>query len=170
MVGSVTSKAEIRLKVNVSRDLTRMGIKNANGISLASFRSFHVRARSFALRSACLEERLQRRLHPCSGLHQSSFLLLCLGVPECFSGLQPSRHWYPQDHGRRQMPCAIPRCMRDGRLRVGRQQSSLMNPSPTRHGRFTRGAETCPVADMQKSHDARKGCSVIRSVGLGEHY
>lgn len=86
MVGSVTSKAEIRLKVNVSRDLTRMGIKKANGISLASFRSFHVRARSFALRSACLEERLQRRLHPCSGLHQSSFLLLCLGVPECFLG------------------------------------------------------------------------------------
>jgi hypothetical protein len=34
---------------------------------------------------------------------------------------------------------------------------------------IARGAETWPVAGVQKSHDARKGCSVVCSVGLGQH-
>ena len=53
-----------------------------------------------------------------------------------------------------------------------RQQFSLMNPSPSRDQELlniARGAETWPIAGVQKSHDARKGCSVVRSVGLGEH-
>ncbi|KAH8818063.1 hypothetical protein F5882DRAFT_388186 [Hyaloscypha sp. PMI_1271] len=47
-----------------------------------------------------------------------------------------------------------------------------MNPSPSRDQELlniARGAETWPIAGVQKSHDARKGCSVVRSVGLGEH-
>ena len=56
---------------------------------------------------------------------------------------------------------------RDGRLRLERQQFSLMDPSPTRGAtekgllKSARGANTWPVGDEQKSHDARKGCSVI---------
>jgi hypothetical protein len=55
MVGLVTSKAEVRWNVNVSRDLTRMDWIWPRNM-LASFRSFHVRARTFALHSACLDK------------------------------------------------------------------------------------------------------------------
>ena len=73
------------------------------------------------------------------------------------------------------MPCAIgslvASCMRAVTADLEqRQQFSLMNPSPSRDQKLLNiagGAETWPVAGMQKSHDARKGCSVIRSVGLG---
>ena len=66
-----------------------------------------------------------------------------------------------------------PRCIEVTTLsNLERQQFSLMNPSPSRDQELlniARGAETWPIAGVQKSHDARKGCSVVRSVGLGEH-
>ena len=76
------------------------------------------------------------------------------------------------------MPCAsgslAASCMREVTTlsSLERQQFSLMNPSPSRDQELlniARGAETWPIAGVQKSHDARKGCSVVRSVGLGEH-
>ena len=76
------------------------------------------------------------------------------------------------------MPCAFPslHAGRDGRLRLGTPaiflDEPLPHPRPARAevAKSARGAETGPVGGQQKSHDAPKGCSVIRSVGLGEHF